>query len=654
MKEFIKRLSRILIKYRFAYLAATLAVSIFFIWQIRSLISATSIGYFHPLRHPYLAVQDKLTHLFGPLNKVSIVIEVKPTANLISKDESASIRLHIERETVFNPQTLKKVWQITYELYSAEGINTSRVVSLAARRIKNIKANAEGFVAESLMSQPPKDDEEADAFFSKVVADPFVFGTIVSKDLKSTLIQVDFASGISVRKIFAFLKDLKSRYQDRYHNIYISGQPVLRGCLDAYLPKIAGIFVFTILIISLFLFNAFKSKRGVVLPILSACLSLLWGLGLSGLLGFRLTPSLVLGSFLVFALCINHSAQFMQRYYDYLKAYKGNSKAAGVKTIRDLFFPASTAILADGIAPFTLFFVPLNTVRSLAVAVGFGALSMFFNTLLLMPVLLSFMPPAKRLQVIHAQRKTLASTIIRYFTDLTTNMRSRYAIFAVFCALILTNALGLLGLAPKEKSQGRTLLYGNAPYNQAERFISDRFAASGSYYVFVSAGNQGTILKSDVLKEMDSLERYLERSVLGLARTFSFAEYIKRMNMITQGGKPDEFRIPPDDRLITELLLRYSLVGSLGDFDPVVSRNYQFANIKVDLKNHNFSTIRQLLEKTKRWIRIHHKSKEINFLYAGGDIGMLAAENQLTGPMPAINSLGIVIIVLFFLIVAFG
>jgi predicted RND superfamily exporter protein len=153
---------------------------------------------------------------------------------------------------------------------------------------------------------------------------------------------------------------------------------------------------------------------------------------------------------------------------------------------------------------------------------------------------------------------------------------------------------------------------------------------------------------------MDSLERYLERSVLGLARTFSFAEYIKRMNMITQGGKPDEFRIPPDDRLITELLLRYSLVGSLGDFDPVVSRNYQFANIKVDLKNHNFSTIRQLLEKTKRWIRIHHKSKEINFLYAGGDIGMLAAENQLTGPMPAINSLGIVIIVLFFLIVAFG
>ena len=62
--------------------------------------------------------------------------------------------------------------------------------------------------------------------------------------------------------------------------------------------------------------------------------------------------------------------------------------------------------------------------------------------------------------------------------------------------------------------------------------------------------------------------------------------------MITQGGKPDEFRIPPDDRLITELLLRYSLVGSLGDFDPVVSRNYQFANIKVDLKNHNFSTIR--------------------------------------------------------------
>ena len=296
MKKFLYWFSHGLIRYRFGFLSICIIVSLYFAYQLKDLSFNTNLGDFYPLKHPYLKIQNRLNEIFGGLNQVCIAVEVK-------------------EGTILNLITLDKVWQITNDLYLTEGINAGRVVSLSARKVKHVEANEEGFKTEWLMHDPPKNAQEIEVLKQRILKNPLVYGVIVSKDLKSSLIQADFESNVSVKKIFAILQGIKNKYQDQNHSIYISGQPVLQGWLDYYLPKMASLFIFTILAMSLVLFNAFKSKRGVFLPLLSAFMATLWGLGMTVMFGYKLTPATVLAPFLIFALGVSHAVQFIKRYY---------------------------------------------------------------------------------------------------------------------------------------------------------------------------------------------------------------------------------------------------------------------------------------------------------------------------------------------------
>lgn len=635
MNRFVAWFSHGLIRYRYGFLSLCLIISVFFAWNLRNLSFRTNLGDFYPLKHPYLQIQNRLNKVFGGLNQVSIAIEVKDG-------------------TILNLVTLDKVWQITNRLYLADGINAGRVVSLSARKIKHIEANDEGFTTDWMMHDPPRTKEELDRLRERIVRNPLVFGPLVSKDFKATLIQADFESDVSSREIFKFLQGIQKEFEDERHAIYIAGQPVLQGWLDHYLPGMARLFLVTVAAMSLALYYAFRSKRGVILPLVSASMATLWGLGLTALFGYKLTPSTVLAPFLVFALGVSHSVQFIKRYYECLGLHKQNSKAAAIKITRSLFVPAFTGLLTDGIGPFTLFAVPLGMVRSLAITIGFGILSIFFTTVILVPSLLSYMKPPRRLEVIKEERTTLTNRILSYFAKLAVNVKTRWLVIATFFILTFIALFGASRLVVGDKKPGTSLLYASSPYNQAEFFISEHFATSDPYYIFVEGKAQDALLSSVNLKEMDGLQRYLEANVKGVGRTLSLVEYVKSMNMVMFGGDPAEFRIPENDKTIAEYLFLYSLTGFPGDFDPVVNYNYQYANIKVDLKDHKASTINETIAKTQEWLREHHTSSDIEFRYAGGNIGMLAAVNQIVVTMLPLNSLQTSFLVFLCLVFAYG
>ncbi len=390
MNKFVSWFSHGLIRYRYGFLALCIIISLFFAYQLKNLSFKTNLGDFYPLKHPYLKIQNRLTEIFGGLNQVSIAIELK-------------------NGTILNPVTLDKVWRITNQLYLTDGINAGRVVSLSARKVKHVQANEEGFITDWLMHDPPKTEEETNILKERIIRNPLVYGPIVSRDFKATLIQADFESSVSSRDIFQVLQGIKKQYEDTNNVIYISGQPILQGWLDFYLPQIGGLFIITLLAMSLALYNAFKSKRGILLPLISAFMATLWGLGLTSFCGYKLTPSTVLAPFLVFALGVSHSVQFIKLYYEYMSKHKRNSKAAAIKITRALFIPAFTGLVTDGIGPFTLFWVPLGMVKSLAIAIGFGVLSIFFSSVFLVPNILSFLKQPRRLEVSKEERTTLTN-----------------------------------------------------------------------------------------------------------------------------------------------------------------------------------------------------------------------------------------------------
>jgi predicted RND superfamily exporter protein len=479
------------------------------------------------------------------------------------------------------------------------------------------------------------------------------YGPLVSKDFKATQIMVDFEPDVSSGRIFRELRTIIDEERDSRHEIHMAGRPILEGWFDFYLPAMGRIFVVTGALMIALLYLAFRSKRGVFLPFISAAMATAWGLGVLSLFGLRLDPATILVPFLILALGISHSVQFIKRYYEVVKEGNKAGPAAAEATLASLFVPALASLVTDGIGFLSLFFVPLAMIKSMALAAGVGVLSIFFTSVTFIPAILSFMPKPKRLEIEREERTNVLDHFLAGISSLTSRPPLRWTVFILFFLATLVGARGLTTLVIGDNEEGSATLYQDSPYNVAEKVINDRFTGTSPYFILVEGREEESLINHEALKEMDSLQRFLEKEVPEAGYTLSLTDYIKGLNMAMFGGRPDYLRIPEKDGTIAEYLFLYSISGFPGDFDPVVSPNFQFANIKVDFKDHRSETIRKAVDATRRWIEQFHSHDDVEFRFAGGVMGTLGAVNDIISKMLPLNIVQVTLLVFMSVAVAY-
>ncbi|GAH03836.1 unnamed protein product, partial [marine sediment metagenome] len=132
-------------------------------------------------------------------------------------------------------------------------------------------------------------------------------------------------------------------------------------------------------------------------------------------------------------------------------------------------------------------------------------------------------------------------------------------------------------------------------------------------------------------------------------------DYVKGLNFAMFSADRRHFVIPENNKTIAEYLFLYEISTFPGDFEPVVTLDYSKANIKVELKDHKSSTIADILSKTKEWIKNNPTKKDgIKFMLAGGDIGMLAAINDIISRSIIPNILFISTLIFVYIYFIFG
>lgn len=635
MKGISQRFAEVVIKWRLLFIILSVSITLFFLFCMRNLSIQTRLGDLTPQKHPYMEVQKRLMYIFGGLNQVSIALVVK-------------------EGDIFNQETLNKVVRITKKLYLLDGVNPGRIVSLSARKIKNTRAYEDGFEVKRLMRCAPETPAEMERLKQNVMRNPMYYGSLVSKDLKATQIMVDFEPEVTSRRIFRELEVIIDAERDSTTDIYIAGRPILEGWMDYYLPKMGWIFLATGLIMILLLYLAFRSKRGIILPFLSASMATIWGLGAVTLLGYHLDPATILAPFFILSLGISHSVQFIKRYYEAMKTNALDKKKAAQETLSHLFVPALVALLTDGIGFISLFIVPLAMIKSMALVSGIGVLSIFFTTVTFLPPIFSYLPKPKLLEVEREERPNILDGFLTRIAFLIYRPTSRWITFGIFLLLAVIGLTGASRLVVGDNEPGSATLYPDSPYNKAERVINSNFMGTNPYFIMVEGKEEEALINSGVLKEMESLQSYLRENIPEAGYTLSLADYIKGLNMVMFAGSPHYFKIPGKDGTIAEYLFLYSISGFPGDFDPVVSPNFQYANIKVDFKDHKSDTIKKALFYTREWIEKFHRVSSVDYLYAGGVMGTLGAVNEIIEETLPISILQVAFLVFICVAIAYG
>ena len=185
-----------------------------------------------PSSHPYVKTHERFKDTFGGSNIVTIMVEV-------------------DQADIFQPAVLEKIRTLTLELRKVSAVNPFQIISLASKKLKEIKSSTEGIETKPLMWPAlPKSEDEISALRDAVLRNPLVYGSYVSNDLKATLITVDFIDRmVDYGAVFEEINRLVDQVRDDKVKVRVVGDPILYGWVNHYLPETMHLVMATVLLV---------------------------------------------------------------------------------------------------------------------------------------------------------------------------------------------------------------------------------------------------------------------------------------------------------------------------------------------------------------------------------------------------------------------
>jgi predicted RND superfamily exporter protein len=324
----------------------------------------------------------------------------------------------IESDNVFEAEVLNHIQQLTDTL-----IETEDLVSVTSiTNMMNFEVDEDNFEIDNLISKSnwPKNAQDAENLKNKITKNELVAGKLVSLDGTSTIIVFTFENGSDIKavanRVFNKVNEL-----DLPENIYFAGSTFLTTYIaDIISGDMLKLIPISFLLISLILFLSFRSIRGVVLPLLTAGLAIVWSIGTFVLMGFKL--SMVTNNVPIIILAVG-SAYTIHVLNRVNQNKKKNNKKSIVNAMSLIAVPVILASLTTMIGFLSFIFGSyLSMIRDFGIMAALGTFYAALLALVFVPAILSIFP---------VKRKKVKSSIVDR-----QSIMNRYLLFPLYQLVI--------------------------------------------------------------------------------------------------------------------------------------------------------------------------------------------------------------------------
>lgn len=561
-----------------------------------------------PANHPYIKVHEQFKQNFGGSNLVSIMLEV-------------------EDGDIFKSAVLGKVQKVTQDLQYIEGVNQFQIISLAAKKAKEVRASTEGIDIKPLMwPSVPQSAEDVAKLKEAVLHNPLIYGAYVSRDLKAALITVDFYDKeVRYDRIFDQIGKIARSVEGDGVAVRVVGEPILYGWVNHYLPETGRIFLITIAALIVLLFFTARTWRGTLLPLLAGVVSAVWALGAARLAGLHLDPLVIVVAFLISARAISHSVQLVIHYDDELAEGAPNSTAAAKAAMTALFKPGMLGVIADAGCMLVVILTPIPLLQKVAVIGTVWVSTIAVSACVLTPVLLSWIrKPNSYAHPVNIQ-PVLRWLLQRCIGVATT--RARYVVLALTAVLFVASGLYAFKLKVGDANPGSPILWGDSRYNLDAAKINQRFGGADRMFVVVSGERTDALKEPRALATMAAFQAFMENQP-EVGGTVSMADLVPVMKRILREGNPRYEEFGANSGENGEILYLFTSGTDPGDIDRFVEPQYRDASVTIFFRDHQGETIRTAVSRVEEFAQKHPDSP-VRFQLAGGLIGVLAAANEI-------------------------
>lgn len=562
-----------------------------------------------PQEHSYIQTYNRIKENFGGANMIVMAIEV-------------------EQGTIFNNDTLKLVHEATQGVDNLPSVNHNLVSSLTHRTARKVFLSPEG----SFVSQPYYDPaktysaDELAQMQRDVIANPNLFGLMVSPDFKAALIKAQLnESELDYVETFAALQKVRDTLARDGHKVHVTGNPVLTGWVYTYLDQIVQILAWTLALLATLLIVYFRRLYGIALPLLGIALSSIWGLGFMALAGINLEPLSLPIPFLIAARATSHGVQLVVRYYEELAIVK-NGRQAARNALDALFRPGSLAIIVDavGIAVLVLGAAPFN--YKLGLAAGFWGFSVIFTVHFMVPLALTVLPQPKTMENANeGVRNFLGNAMARTGG---TDGGARAILFASL-ACVVVGSWYVAKVQLGESEPGSPLLNRDHDYNVSTAAINTLFPGSEELHIVARTEEKGGIKRPEVMHAIERFQAHmLSDPTLGGAR--ALPGVVRVVNQLTHNDDPRWAQIPDNADEVGGLMFAYMASSPIpGALKEYINPDENEANMVFFYKDHQAETINRVVALAEEGkARIEAEVPGLKIELGGGIIGVTAAANQ--------------------------
>ncbi|GAB4250932.1 efflux RND transporter permease subunit [Deferrisoma sp.] len=296
---------------------------------------------------------------------------------------------------VFNPETLGKVYRITEGIKRIDGVVTSDL--MAPSTVDDILQAGLGSVRfKYLMERPPKDRDEALHIRDRAMANPLLYGTLVSEDGKALAIYVPIEKKSIAHRVSEEIQELIAAEPPGAEEYHFTGLPVAEDTFGVEMFKqmaisapLAGLIVFLLMLFF------FRKLVLVVSPMVVAMLTVIFTMG--ALISTGHTVHIMSSMIPIFLMPISvvDSVHILSVFFDRYQLYKDRKQTLYV-VMDELFMPMlyTSLTTAAGFASLALTPIPPVQVFGLFVALGVGMAWLFTVTVVPAYILL-FIPERK-------------------------------------------------------------------------------------------------------------------------------------------------------------------------------------------------------------------------------------------------------------------
>ncbi|MCP4520222.1 MAG: MMPL family transporter [Cytophagales bacterium] len=400
------------------------------------------------------------------------------------------------------------------------------------------------------------DKKEFDKDSSLIYQYEELIGTFVSADAKSTVILLQNTDMIKITagdRVVEKVEQLIDGYN--FDEVHIAGKIKAQKAYVSKMQKELAIFIgLSSILIVAFLYTAYRSLWGIVLPLVVVFLSAIWILGIMGITNKPIDLMTVLLPTIMLIVGMSDVVHIISKYLDELRQGKNKIKALQV-TFKEVGLATLLTSLTTAIGFLTLISADIMPIRQFGIYTAIGVIVAFFLAFTFLPAVLLNLPKPKVADKVtdSFQWKTVLHPMFGWV------LRNRK--FISIGAIVLT--VGSIALITRIQVDAKLIdeVKEGDPLKDDFLYFERTFSGVRPFELaFTLKDSTKSLFDYEVMQEMEKVQTYFD-NVYGVNNILSPVSVVKTLNRSMNGGNPSYYTLPSSKKKynrIKRLLKKFS------------------------------------------------------------------------------------------------